>query len=86
MTIKKPSSFSHYLTAASYRQRASGTQLYHIARRKPLALGHHMLHKKDYCSSRGKLKLHSHFALLLFYGASLGNSSAGQSAGLQSKW
>jgi len=35
MTIKKPSSLSHYLSAASYRQRASVTQLFHITRRSP---------------------------------------------------
>lgn len=45
MTAKKPSSFSHYLAVASYRQ-ASGTQLYPHHLEKPLAPGHHMLHKR----------------------------------------
>lgn len=53
---------------------------------KPLAPGHHMLHKKNDCSFRGKKKLRTFSALLLLYGTRPGNSSAGQFAGLQSNW
>lgn len=86
MTIKEPSSI---LSLSDCSQLQTTRKRYPVIphhSEKPLAPGHPMLHKKDYCSSGGTLKLPTYFALLLFYSTSLGNSSAGQSAGLQSNW
>lgn len=68
MAIKKKKKSAYCLIIwqqeATDKERAVPSYTHHLE--KPLAPGHHVLHKKAFCSSRGELQLHTDFAIVLW--------------------